>query len=254
MHMHANGCKSSNHTLSTYTVRSRAPCEQVGGSIELHTQQHCVTSVRAHHITRCENRGESPSNLCKRWSVTRVARPAVLHHCDKRRVLLQHARSWHSGHCFRPPGCSRPVGWVHVARCAMYVWLYLGLHAQQAANCQARMPVVVVGLSVSPKRRTRMTRVEYVDGRWPRTSMAEKSVLTQRTMHYGVRLAFIRQQAKECNRIVWRHVPTTEQIADVLTKSLANKLQSRHTDKLLRRTFIQHVNSLTRKCRPTRRR
>ena len=46
--------------------------------------------------------------------------------------------------------------------------------------------------------------------------------------------------------IVWRHIRTDEQIADMMTKSLAASKQRQHTDKILVRQFTNLVNTVLR--------
>lgn len=67
--------------------------------------------------------------------------------------------------------------------------------------------------------------------------------MSSKAKHYGVRLFYIREQVHAHN-IVWRHIKTADQIADMLTKSLASAKQRQHTDKMLVPQFTNLVNSV----------
>lgn len=76
----------------------------------------------------------------------------------------------------------------------------------------------------------------------------ENGLLGSRAKHYGVRLYYVREQMAALN-IVWRHIRTNEQIADLLTKSLASAKQRQHTDKLIVQCYIDHVKLILQACR-----
>ena len=83
--------------------------------------------------------GEGAPNL-RQWR--QVIFLSCLNDLSMRDHAHRFARSWRSGHCSRPPGCSRPVGWVwHDVLCTCAV---LGVARSTGANCLTRMPVVVV--------------------------------------------------------------------------------------------------------------
>ena len=61
--------------------------------------------------------------------------------------------------------------------------------------------------------------------------LAENFVNSDRTKHIAVRMHFIRDQI-ENNLIKLKYIPTTDQIADVLTKPLGRIQHEKHTKSL----------------------
>lgn len=83
-------------------------------------------------------------------------------------------------------------------------------------------------------------------------SWFENGLMSARTKHYGVRLNYIRDQYIAHN-IVWRYIHTKDQIADLLTKSLARAGQEKHTDKIIPSRFKEIVHVLTTRCSSSQR-
>lgn len=78
----------------------------------------------------------------------------------------------------------------------------------------------------------------------------ENGNITSKNKHFATKLEHIRRLTSEERIAVLVKIHTKEQIADILTKSLANAAQSTHTDKLLARAYHRHVKTimLTREC------
>ena len=76
----------------------------------------------------------------------------------------------------------------------------------------------------------------------------ESPTVTAKAKHYGTRLFYIRQQARDMQLLRWRYIPTKDQTADILTKSLAKAPQQLHTDKLVSRAYSNLVIKLVKAC------
>jgi hypothetical protein len=74
------------------------------------------------------------------------------------------------------------------------------------------------------------------------------STMTARTKHYNTRLFYIRDLVKKEKLIQWQYISTSDQTADVLTKSLAKSQQRHHTDKLMREAYHKLVINLVAPC------
>jgi hypothetical protein len=76
----------------------------------------------------------------------------------------------------------------------------------------------------------------------------ENGLMSNRAKHFGTRIYYIRDQLGKNQLIHFQHISTHDQLADALTKSLASKIQSKHTDKMLCSIFRNRVHSIMTTC------